>query len=323
MAISAKYVFFGDLNTGGQKHQRMFFETLVESLQKNKPVQKEIIHIDGKWKWLGGWLQLAFKGFSKTKSDVLVIPVRLATGAFLRTLLFKTKTFVVIHNYDPQSWQMKAYFSLLFKATSLIKTKNFYFVTVSDHWVNLLKEKTKLPIFIFPNLFQNSDYSKFKNQDKKKQVYFGLYSSKQDFNAYEKIYRELIKHGYECYFSLPDKSSTKLIESPIPIRFVTHESYLQQMAESLFTISMPEIEEGWGRVSHESILVGTNVIGFAKGGHANLLKESDSIIAKDAQDVIEFILNNNTVFNPTNTFINRYDDANKGYFISEIINKCF
>jgi glycosyltransferase involved in cell wall biosynthesis len=81
-------------------------------------------------------------------------------------------------------------------------------------------------------------------------------------------------------------------EGNVAIRyFESPENYLQEMAASLYTLALPLFNEGWNRVAHESILVGTPVIGYPKGGLADLLKQSNSHMAHHKEDVLHIILN--------------------------------
>jgi hypothetical protein len=48
------------------------------------------------------------------------------------------------------------------------------------------------------------------------------------------------------------------------------------MAASEYTLAMPFIKEGWNRIAHESLLLGTQVIGFNQGGLGDLLRGANA-----------------------------------------------
>ena len=102
------------------------------------------------------------------------------------------------------------------------------------------------------------------------------------------------------------------------IVFEDRENYLKNMSQSLYTIAFIAINEGWNRVSHESILVGTTLIGNDAGGLGDLLNESGSLIANQTQQFIDHILNNHQTQVEQN-FIQKYDEQNAENFLNPIV----
>jgi RNA-binding protein YlmH len=87
---------------------------------------------------------------------------------------------------------------------------------------------------------------------------------------------------------------------------VSFDQYLLEMASSEYTLAYIAINEGWNRVAHESILVGTQVIGVNKGGLGNLIAESGSLTAATVDDFMAIILAQQTQ-KVTPSFVQKYD----------------
>jgi hypothetical protein len=100
--------------------------------------------------------------------------------------------------------------------------------------------------------------------------------------------------------------------------FEDYETYLHNMAQSQYTLAFIGINEGWNRVAHESILVGTTLIGNDAGGLGDLIIESGSLMANDVEQFKKNILNQHqSVINKK--FIERYDVSNANSFLQPII----
>jgi hypothetical protein len=83
------------------------------------------------------------------------------------------------------------------------------------------------------------------------------------------------------------------------------------MAAAQWTLALSNYQEGWNRTAHESILVGTPVIGYANGGLSDLLQLSHSKIVKSPNEAFRLICQN------------VHDDSSKATFIEQFhTNKC-
>jgi hypothetical protein len=183
--------------------------------------------------------------------------------------------------------------------------------------VKYFKEKVKNNIYIFhfPNFFNNEYYSDFIITNKKKQIHLGQWSFKNHADVFE-IARLLTAKGYYCYFSTNFKDFATKTSSYEVIYFDQFENYLTQMALSEFTLALTGINEGWNRVAHESILVGTPVIAYAKAGLLNLVNESKSIAANNIEEVLKAIENINVQANPN--LLAHYDIKNVADYLNKI-----
>ncbi len=128
---------------------------------------------------------------------------------------------------------------------------------------------------------------------------------------------QLFKRGYNCYFSTNNPNEAGSFYT-YEIIAENRESYLKRMAESAYTIAFTSINEGWNRLAHESILLGTNVIGFNKGGLGDLLIESNFFIVENGDQALEIILAKKSSVTP-DSFINRYAYTNASQFLESSV----
>ncbi|MFZ4797343.1 MAG: hypothetical protein ACOYMA_07590 [Bacteroidia bacterium] len=150
---------------------------------------------------------------------------------------------------------------------------------------------------------------------KKKQIHLGQWSFKNHPDVFE-IAKQLTSKGYYCYFSTNFKDFTTKTSSYEVVYFDQFENYLTQMALSEFTLALTKINEGWNRVAHESILVGTPVIAYAKAGLLDLVTESKSIAASNMEEVLQAIENKNVQAKPN--LLAHYDIKNTADYLNKI-----
>jgi len=75
------------------------------------------------------------------------------------------------------------------------------------------------------------------------------------------------------------------LKLPIPNLNLNFQEYILLLQSSSLSVLMSQIDEGWNRVAHESILCKTPVIGTGRGGMRELLEESKQIICRDFDDL--------------------------------------
>ena len=151
---------------------------------------------------------------------------------------------------------------------------------------------------------------------KKKQIHLGQWSFKNHPDVFE-IAKQLSAKGYYCYFSTNFKDFASKNSDYEVVYFEQFEDYLTQMAASEFTLALTAINEGWNRVAHESILVGTPVIAYAKAGLLDLVNESKSISANNINEVLQAIENKNVQANPS--LLAHYDIKNFDEYLYKIL----
>jgi len=151
---------------------------------------------------------------------------------------------------------------------------------------------------------------------KKKQIHLGQWSFKNHPDVFE-VAKQLTAKGYYCYFSTNFKDFAAKNSNYEVVYFEQFEDYLTQMAASEFTLALTAINEGWNRVAHESILVGTPVIAYAKAGLLDLVNESNSYAAISIADVLKTIENKNVQVN--SSLLANYNIKNSEEYLYQIL----
>jgi len=79
------------------------------------------------------------------------------------------------------------------------------------------------------------------------------------------------------------------LKLPIKNLNLSFQEYILLLHASSLSILMTQIEEGWNRVAHESILCKTPVIGTGRGGMGELLEKSGQIVCSDFKHLKELV----------------------------------
>ncbi len=321
--ITIRYLSHGLHKTGGYRYESFLFDEIC------KNYQKQDFYIKGisirKEKFFDSFFQhlyLFFWANFSAHANVNIVVTRLALPAILRNLFTKRKVIIVWHNYDKneaKSRSLKLYYKCLFWMLSSFKMKNVQIVTGAQYWVDFFNSKInhKNKVSYFPNLFDNSFYKPFITNKKHKQIHLGQWHLKNDPVIFQ-LADKLNQNGFICYFSSLDASKVRKEEYYEVRYFFRFESYLQSMAESEYTIAFTQLLEGWNRVVHESILVGTSVIGFEKGGLGDLLHSSNSFIVSNAEEAF-LIINQHKHKTPPDDFMRRHDKIISVEYLKSII----
>jgi len=317
-----KYISYGKYETGGYKHELFYAEQLHQYLnKKGENVSLEIVRKNRFYTNPLAYLKLFLLGLTSNVNYNIVV-ARVALFAVLRNVFTQSKVYIVLHNFDKndgKSFWLNLYYEALFFVLKNTRNKNISIVAVAPFWVQFFKEKTNqnISVFYFPNFFNNSFYAPFINPKKEKQIHLGQWSFKNHPDVFD-IAKQLTNQGYYCYFSTNFKDFATKSSTYEVVYFDQFENYLSQMALSEFTLAITGINEGWNRVAHESILVGTPVIAYAKAGLLDLVKESKSIAANNMKVVLQAIENKNVQANPS--LLAHYDVKNVVDYLSKILN---
>lgn len=317
-----KYISYGKYETGGYKHELFFAEQLQQFLnQKGEHISLEIDRKNRFYTNLFAYLKLFLLGLT-AHANYNIVVARVALFAVLRNAFNQNKVYIVLHYFDKndgKSFWLNLYYDALFFVLKNTKNDNISIVTVAPFWVKYFKEKIKhnINVFHFPNFFDGEFYSDFIAVNKKKQIHLGQWSFKNHADVFE-IAKQLTEQGYYCYFSTIFKDFASKTSTYEVVYFDKFENYLSQMALSEFTLALTGINEGWNRVAHESILVGTPVIAYAKAGLLDLVNESKSIAANNMEEVLQAIENKNVQANLH--LLAHYDIKNAADYLSKILN---
>jgi hypothetical protein len=319
--LKFNYLSYGKYITGGFLYEKFYTESLLSFLTSlGYKIQFKQIR---KHKFYDNWfahLELLFVGLIESNANLNLLVSRFAIPALFKSLFTKNKYILVFHyedKRDKSSFVFKLYFKLFFVLLNLFKPKNLAILTVAPFWENYFKKKVKgVTIIYFPNLFNLNECRAIKVNKKEKLIHLGQWSWKNDSMIFE-LAEKLFKNGYSCYFTTNDYNEAGSFDS-YEIIAENRESYLNRLATSAYTIAFTSINEGWNRLVHESILLGTNVIGLNKGGLGDLLIESNSFIVENSNQAFEIILSKKNT-SPPESFINKYADVNANQFLRSSI----
>jgi len=315
-----KYLSHGAYQTGGLIYEQQFTEKLAEQLTK-AGIESEVQHLHKQGIFRGYRnFGLFFSGFM-AGGDINVVVFRLALAAMLRNLFNKKIVLAVIHNYDPADYKsslLRIYCWKFFILLKLFHPSGFAIVTVAPYWQEYFSKKFRhTSVFFYPNLFENKFYKQFSAEIKKKKIHLGQYSTKND-PAIFGLADRLTAAGYECYFTSlrPEEVS---VTPTYSIKYGSFEDYLKEMAESEYTLALTGVNEGWNRIAHESLLVNTPVIGYARGGLGNLLYGSGAIIVHNVDEAFESILKKEKGNNRNKEFLNYFDISKSGGYFQNLM----
>lgn len=313
--MQIKYISYGILKTGGYRHEKSLFDTCV-AYHQSKTNTEAILHRRKKlFTNIFAHLDLLIWSFFKSSGDINIVTARTAISAMLRNRFNKSEVWIVLHNFDPndgKSKLLKWYYEQMFKMLKNSRHGRFKVLAVSPFWEKYFKEEKQIKhTYLFPNLFRLSVYDEVATDKKNGWVHLGQFSGKNDPEII-RLAQALSSDGYYCYFSTLDDNAAKTHNGKYEIiKFFNFRDYLEHMARSCCTLALTGINEGWNRVAHESILVGTPVIGFDKGGLGDLLRESNSIIVKDVDEAYTCIRESLWVL-PDKSFNEKYS-LEKGF----------
>ncbi|MCF8253457.1 MAG: hypothetical protein K9H61_11230 [Bacteroidia bacterium] len=284
--ITLKYLSHGKQISGGYLHENYLCNQLLSSFGSNQIEFTEC----RQWDYFENpkqHLQLFWWAFKNGNADINVCVARLAIPVILRNLFNRNKVIVVWHyydTYDGKSKSLRKWYHGLVNFSTWISKRKLAFVAVAPFWQRYFSEYYKLKqVFLFPNFFDSKLYSTYQKTEKKKQIHMGQVSFKNS-NELFLLTEKLSAKGYACYFSTNDAEKVYQHACYEVRYFEKFEEYLKEMAASEYTLAMPFIREGWNRVAHESLLVGTQVIGFDKGGLGDLLRGANAFVVGETEN---------------------------------------
>lgn len=275
-------------------------------------------------KGLIGFLQLWWFAFKHAKGAVNVTVQRLCLPVLLASILTNKKVIVVFHHYDKREKSSFLYHLNFRLMLVLLKAGcgRLKVVVVAKYWQSYLVQNGVAfdDVFLVPNLFDTKIYAQAKVHVKKnKQIYFGQYSAKQHPDVFEVI-EQLALNGYECFFTTLHQHEEKVMPS-FRVKKLSYDAYLQQLATSLYTVCLSGINEGWNRTAHESLLLGTPVIGNNAGGLGELLQLANQPIINSVSEATEIILQNKHINIPEIIF-EPFDLRQISYYAKSIVAFC-
>lgn len=309
MKSDLQYISHGQSETGGYFHEKFLAQTLAEALENCSECYTEI-RFRKNYKGPLAWLILGIQAFFATNRNGVTITVsRLAWPVWLKKQLGRGKMLLVLHNYDESDGKPALYHRLLrsFLKKSASLPKRIAVITVAQYWKNFIESEFRKPSILFPNFFNPAPYAFYAGVARKnpKLIHLGQYSEKIDKKKYLLLIHELKQRGFACYFS----SNQPEFNSHFPISFFkTREAYLKQMAISGCTVILNQIKEGWNRVAHESLLVGTQIIVNPGAGPEELAIKFGGYVMNDIHEIVSLLTSDN--IRPVNTDALKAHDEN-------------
>ncbi len=315
------YISYGTAMTGGYRHEKTLFTALYDYLTVNGPVNAWEYRKQKLFRTWFAYLELFLWSYFRSHADINIVTARSGIAAMLRNLFNNKQVWIVLHNYDEtdgKSALLRWYYARMFSMLRKARHKRFKVITVAPFWVRFFKDHVAIEnTYLFPNLFDPSVYEDFKQSHKNPWIHLGQYSSKNDRNI-SLLANTLGQEGYYCYFSTLHEAEAMEHNGHYEILFFPEfADYLNHMSHSCCTLALTRINEGWNRIAHESILVGTPVIGYDKGGLGDLLKESNSISVKNINEALTCIRESLWVI-PDSSFIKKYDIRNASAWLEPI-----
>ncbi|MFN4084174.1 MAG: hypothetical protein ACK4K9_11135 [Bacteroidia bacterium] len=303
----------------------MFF---AETLQKKiieftakcelKTYRKERF-FNGFW----GYIRLLLFGFFKANASINIVVARIALAAIIRNWFNTKKVIIVLHYFDERdgkSLLLKYYYKVLFYFIKNSNPQKVAVVVVADFWKQFFEKLGFNKVFVFYNFFDPNVYKPYFGSTKENLIHLGQYSWKND-NEIFSLAQKLHKKGFKCYFTSNNKNEESLSTEYYKVIYQNFIEYLDMMSRSRYTLAFTAINEGWNRVAHESMLVGTPVIAYGNGGLGELVKGANNFIVNNIDEAFVIIINNEKAETDFN-FLSRFNNTNAIKAINEIYIWC-
>jgi glycosyltransferase involved in cell wall biosynthesis len=164
-------------------------------------------------------------------------------------------------------------------------------VVIAEYWRDYLVAKGYRNVHLIHCGFRLDDYSVTPDQvaDFRERYGFGDERIVYIGNPQRKKGADL------CYAALKDSSYTLVTSGvrdlEIPVRHLDlpFRDYLCLLSASDAVLTMSRFQEGWNRVAHEAMLLGTPVVGSGLGGMRELLEGGGQLICEDFTRLPEFV----------------------------------
>lgn len=319
--MNIHYISHGPFKSGGYRHEKILFDSLRDYYSKTTHVEAKISRKEQLFGNVIDYVYLMLWAYFKSNADINITTARCAVSSLIRNKFNNKQTWIVLHNFDPndsKSFWLKWYYNYLFKLLRKKNRPNVKIIVVSPFWEEYFTNTLKLQnVFLFPNLFDLDLYKHVATTKKNNWVHLGQYSSKNSEDVLE-LARLLKREGYYCYFStLNELDAKKTYKNFEVLKFESFKDYLEHMARCKCTVAMSKVQEGWNRLAHESLMVGTPIIGYNKGGLGDLLKQSNSVIVNSVDEAVTCI-NESLWVLPEPKFIESYSIERAPLFIANI-----
>jgi glycosyltransferase involved in cell wall biosynthesis len=164
-------------------------------------------------------------------------------------------------------------------------------VVVAEYWRDVLRAKGYRNVHVIYSGFRLADYeiTEAESADFRERYGFGDARIVYIGNPQKKKGADL------CYAALKDSDftlvTTGVRDLDLPVRHLElpFRDYLCLLHASDVVMTMSRFKEGWNRVAHEAMLVGTPVIGSGMGGMRELLLGGGQLVCEDPSRLQEYV----------------------------------
>lgn len=198
----------------------------------------------------------------------------------------------LVHHHDAREDHGFLTRALIVLSTYVGIRKVDLLITVSKFWKQRFTELGAKYTEVIYNPFdveaidkieQGDFLDRYKIPTDKPILYIGMDSP--DKGAVD-VYEALKDEGYLLVTSGAKRTSIQTLNLDLP-----YEDYLRLLAAASLSINLSKIPEGWSRVTHESMLMGTPVIGSGVAGMRELLEDGRQIVCTNAAELPELVRN--------------------------------
>lgn len=269
---------------------------IVKVLDKHLNIETVDIIQSSKLSTLLTAVEYFIKAKLKTNSYVLL---NFTTIPFFS--LWKGRNIVVIHHID---WSQCSKISSIYQSFCLFilrlnKKRWKKIVVVSEYWavhlenlgfdnIEIIHNSIELPKNLKPRLNCKEIKEKY-NLPSQQFIYLG---NPQKGKGWQIAFNLLSKLNYIFILTGITDQSFKNTEYPEKVQYLnlTYDEYLQVISCAECSVLLSQFKEGWNRTAHESLLLGTPVIGSGTGGMKELLKNAGQpIFCKSKQDLVNIL----------------------------------
>lgn len=283
--------------TGGAKYQKIALDVLAEyyDIEVKYVYYKELISEHFIKKIIRLTRMVWILRFYDFGAQVYFLDRR---TMFLTRRRRNAKFIGLVHHHDAREGHGFLTRALIVLSTYVGIRKVDLLITVSKYWKQRFTELGAKHAEVIYNPFdveaidtieQGDFLYRYKIQTDKPILYIGMDSP--DKGAVD-VYEALKDEGYLLVTSGAKRTNIQTLNLDLP-----YEDYLRLLAAATLSINLSKIPEGWSRVTHESMLMGTPVIGSGVAGMRELLEDGQQIICtnpSELPDLVRGLLANST-----------------------------
>jgi len=272
------YWFSKNYLTGGNVYNHMAFDALRE--RGFQPVSRNAFtSYRGKGH---SYLNACYTylALSSRTTDLDILDYGVATCCSPR---IRGKRILILFHFDPAETRKKRIYQFYFDRFRR-NAQDAKVVVIARHWKEFLERQGFQDLEIIHPAYDVDRYQPYHSREAflkehalpdRPIVYLGKNSKPKTQN----IYQQLRPLADRCL--LITSGPKREFEGPLNLD-LNFKAYCSLLHHSAVTVTMPQFDEGWSRIAHESVICGTPVIGNGRGGMAELLQDTRQMILPDS-----------------------------------------